>query len=95
MYSLSRRDSLRPSEIPEEIWNTIWSNFLDSVGTVWATFHRRVSELATEYSVAQKKIYSIDEIVNYQLRLAYGYLTGNLGNVFFMTTYLLLFILNP
>jgi len=92
---LSRRDSLRPSEIPEEIWNTIWSNFLDSVGTVWATFHRRVSELATEYSVAQKKIYSIDEIVNYQLRLAYGYLTGNLGNVFFMTTYLLLFILNP
>ena len=80
---LSRRDSLKPTEIPEEIWDTIWSNFLDSVGTVWATFHRRVSEVATEYSVVQRKTYSIDEIVNHQLRLAYGYLTGNLGKGFY------------
>lgn len=73
---VNSRDSLRPTDVPEEIWDEIWLNFLESMGTVWATFHRRVSEVATEYSLAQKKVYSIDEIVNYQLRLAYGYLTG-------------------
>lgn len=73
---LQLRDSLRPNYVPTEVWDTIWSNFLDSVGTSWSSLHRRVSEVVTQYSLVQKRVYSVDDVVNYQLRLAYGFLTG-------------------
>ena len=73
---LDQRDALKPSSIPEEVWDIIWSNFQDSVGTTWATFNRRMSEVATEFSLVQKKVYSLEELVDYQLHIAYGLLTG-------------------
>lgn len=73
---LDQKNALKPSSIPEEVWDIIWSNFLDSVGTTWATFNRRMSEVLTEFSLVQKKVYSIEELVNYQLCIAYGLLTG-------------------
>lgn len=73
---LDQRDTLKPSSIPDEVWDIIWSNFQDSVGSSWATFIRRMSEVATEFSLVQKKVYSLEELVDYQLRIAYGLLTG-------------------
>ena len=73
---LDQKDNLKPPGIPENVWNTIWSNFLSSVGITWASLNYRVSEILTTLSLAHRKIYSSDEIINYQLQVAHGLLTG-------------------
>ena len=73
---VDRRDDLRPPEIPDNVWDIIWNNFLESVGTTWGSFNQRISEIANQFSLCQKKVFSIQELVDYQLRVAYGILSG-------------------
>ena len=73
---VSQKENLKPPKIPETVWDTIWSNFLESVGTTWRTYRQRVSEVTTEFSLIQRKVYSAEELLNYQLRIAYGLETG-------------------
>ena len=73
---VDRRDDLKPPEIPDSVWDIIWNNFLESVGTTWGSFNQRISEIANQFSLCQKKVFSIQELVDYQLRVAYGILSG-------------------
>ena len=73
---LDQKYELKPAGIPDEVWETIWQNFLISVGTTWTSLQQRVSEVATEFSLVQKKVYSFEQILAYQLQVAYGLLTG-------------------
>lgn len=73
---INQKSSLKPQAIPIEIWGVIWNNFLSSVGTTRQSFQQRISEIASELSLTGRKVYSVNEIVNYQLRVAYGLLSG-------------------
>lgn len=72
-----KKYSLQPSFIySNEIWDTIWENFIRSVGTTQRSFQQRLSEVAIELSLIGKRIYSVQELVQYQLEIAYGLLSG-------------------
>lgn len=73
---LDKKSSLQPKFIPAEVWDKVWENFIESVGTNQQTFQQRLSELATEFSLLRKRAYSVQELVEYQLRIAYGLLSG-------------------
>ncbi len=73
---LNRKSSLRPNFILPEVWDTIWENFIKSVGTTQQSFQQRLSEIATEFSLVGKRAYSVQELAQYQLDIAYGLLSG-------------------
>lgn len=74
---LGKKFSLRPDFIySNEIWDTIWDNFIRSIGTTQLSFQQRLSEIAIEFSLAGKRAYSVQELVRYQLQVAYGLLSG-------------------
>ena len=73
---LEQKSELKPPDIPDSVWDSVWQNFLNSMGETWGSFHDRVSKAATELSLVQKKVYSIDDIISYQLQVANGLLTG-------------------
>ena len=75
---LDRKSSLQPNFIVTEVWDTIWENFIRSVGTTQQSFQQRLSETATEFSLLRKRAYSVQELVQYQLSIAYGLLSGML-----------------
>lgn len=75
---LDRKSSLQPNFILTEVWGTIWENFIRSVGTTQRSFQQRLSETATEFSLLRKRAYSVQELVQYQLAIAYGLLSGKL-----------------
>jgi hypothetical protein len=83
---LDRKDDLKPPEVPDHVWDIIWNNFLESVGTTWGSFNQRISEIATQFSLCQKKVFSIQDLVDYQLRVAYGILSGSWPHFHFLLT---------
>ena len=73
---MNKKSSLQPNFIPADVWDKVWENFIESVGTNQQTFQQRLSELATEFSLLRKRAYSVQELVEYQLKIAYGLLSG-------------------
>lgn len=73
---LNRKSSLRPVFTPTDVWDTIWENFIRSVGTTQQTFTQRISEIASEFSLVGKRTYSVQDLVQYQLKVAFGLLSG-------------------
>lgn len=73
---VNRKSSLKPIGIPSNVWDTIWENFIRSFGTTQRSFQQRLSEIASEFSLIGRKTYSIQEMVNYQLQVAFGLLSG-------------------
>ena len=69
---VERNQDLKPKEIPNDLWEIIWNNFLSSVGETWRTMIERFSSVANELSVGHKRIESVDELVDFQLRIAQG-----------------------
>lgn len=73
---VNRRSSLRPTYIPPDVWDTVWDNFLQSVGTTQESFKERLSEIASEFSLLGKRLYSVQEMVQFQLQVSFGFLSG-------------------
>ena len=73
---LHMKSDLKPEAIPTEVWDKIWLNFIRSVGTTYGSLLERLSEVASEFSLVSKKVYSIQELILYQLRVSYGLLSG-------------------
>ena len=69
---VERKQELKPKDVPDDSWNIIWNNFLDSVGETWCSMTNRLSDIANELSMGQRKIKSVDELVDFQLRIAQG-----------------------
>ena len=70
------KESLRPSVVPDDVWDMIWENFLDSCGTSWESFQSRMNEVSNTLSLRDDKVYSLNQLVNYQLKIADGLLSG-------------------
>ena len=73
---IAQKQILQPVAIPAVVWDIIWSNFLISVGSTWSTLYTRASQIATELSLVLRQEYILDAIINYQLHISYGLLTG-------------------
>ena len=73
---LNGKDALQPPDIPNHVWDIVWNNFLESVGTSWGSFSQRISEVATQFSLSRRKVFVVRDIVDFQLGIAYGLLTG-------------------
>ena len=69
---VDRKQELKPKDIPDDSWNIIWNHFLGSVGETWRSMTNRLSEIANELSMGQRRIKSVDELVDFQLRIAQG-----------------------
>ena len=76
---VDRKWELKPKDIPNDSWNIIWNNFLSSVGETWRSMTSRLSDIANELSVSERRIRSLDELVDFQLRISQGSL-GPIGN---------------
>ena len=72
------KDILQPENVPDDIWEVIWSNFLDAVGTTWSSLKNQMSEIANEFSLVDLRIHSIDKLLYYQMQVADGLFTGKL-----------------
>lgn len=71
-----QKQMLQPVAIPSTVWDLIWNNFVLSLGDTWSTLYRRASEIATMLSLVLRQEYVLDTIVNYQLQVSHGLLTG-------------------
>lgn len=90
---LDKKFSLRPNFVYSyEIWDTIWANFIRSVGTTQQSFHQRLSELATEFSLVGKRAYSVQELVEYQLQVAYGLLSGKIFIIIVVVAFIVILV---
>ena len=69
---VEQKQDLKPEEIPNDIWDIVWNNFLSSVGETWHTMIERFSSVANELSIGHKRIESVNELVDFQLRIAQG-----------------------
>lgn len=74
---LSSKSTSQPAFIPADVWDTIWENFIRSVGTTQQSFVQRLSEIASEFSLIGKRTYSVEDMVQYQLQVAFGFLSGS------------------
>lgn len=76
---LSEKNALRPANVPEDVWDTIWSNALLAVGSTWTSLQEQTSDVATQMSlVHNRRPLSTDEIMEYALRVADGLYTGSI-----------------
>ena len=76
---LAEKDSLQPAYVPDNVWDTIWDNALMAVGLTWASFQKYTSAVATQMSlVHDRRPLSSDDIMEYSLKVADGFYTGEL-----------------
>ena len=72
-----QRDDLQPPDVPEGTFDMVWDNFMESVGPSWDTLNQRMSEVATEMSLAHQRMpCNTRDLVDFQLRIADGLLSG-------------------
>src|SRR5205823_325411 len=64
----------RPSSIPVDAWDAVWSNFLVSVGSNVAQFHTRLDIDANYLSQFGQRQYDIAQLVNFEITRADNYL---------------------
>ena len=73
---VNKKNTLKPSNIPKDIWDLIWSNFISSIGNTWSSLRYRISDISNELVHSGKIIHSLDELLDFQLKIADGFLTG-------------------
>ena len=74
---VNEKDALRPANIPENVWDTIWRNTLLAVGSTWTSLQQHASDVATEMSlVHDRRPISSDDIIEYAVKVADGLYTG-------------------
>ena len=77
VYINSSKD-LKPEFLRSELWAPVWKNFLVSVGKSGSSFQNRMSAVSTFLSRSGRKVNLLTDLVQFQLDVANGKLTGNL-----------------
>ena len=88
---IQMRDSLKPPDISNESWEVMWNTFVNTTGTTWGSLIERFSALSNELSMADQRISSVDDLVNFQLRSAQGQVTANGTSIEFLHDIVVLF----
>ena len=77
VYMKSSKD-LKPEFLSDELWAPVWQNFLVSVGKSVSSFHNRMSAVSTFLSRSGRRVNLLTDLVQFQLDMANGKLTGML-----------------
>jgi hypothetical protein len=77
-FYINQRDQLKPPHISAPIWDVIWYNFIESVGTTWGSLNQRISEMVTQFSLSKQRVFDINTLIDYQLGISYGLLAGRM-----------------
>lgn len=72
------RLSLKPNGVASAVWDIVWRNFISSAGTTQQSLEARLSYVASQFSTAWRREYSIDRLMSNQLQVAFGMTLGKL-----------------
>ena len=83
-YINSSKD-LKPEFLSDELWSPVWNNFLVSVGRSASSFQRRMSAVSTLLSMSGRRVNLLTDLVQFQLDMANGKLSGRFVPGYFMS----------
>ena len=75
---MNSSDQLKPDFLRGELWAPVWRNFLFSVGRTVSSFQNRMTAASTFLSRSGRRVNLLTDLVQFQLDVANGKLTGNL-----------------
>ena len=75
---MNSSDELKPGFLGRELWAPVWRNFLFSVGRTVSSFQNRITSASTFLSRSGRRVNLLTDLVQFQLDVANGKLTGNL-----------------
>ncbi|KAK3709146.1 hypothetical protein QZH41_018059, partial [Actinostola sp. cb2023] len=75
---MQSKNGLRPSHLAKELWEPVWKNFLDSVGTTQKSLDERLTSVATLMSVYGRKVHLVKDLIDFQLKMANGAQNGRM-----------------
>ena len=75
---MNSSDELKPGFLGRELWAPVWRNFLFSVGRTVSSFQNRMTAASTFLSRSGRRVNLLTDLVQFQLDVANGKLTGNL-----------------
>ena len=79
---MNSSDQLKPDFLRGELWAPVWRNFLFSVGRTVSSFQNRMTAASTFLSRSGRRVNLLTDLVQFQLDVANGKLTGNLIYLF-------------
>ena len=83
-YINSSKD-LKPEFLSDELWSPVWNNFLVSVGRSASSFQRRMSAVSTLLSMSGRRVNLLTDLVQFQLNMANGKLSGRFVPGYFIS----------
>ena len=76
---LKLKDTFKPPYMSNRRWDPVWNQLLKNLGTTMKSFHQRLCQTASHFTMIQDPTISIDKLIEYELALADGlYLSNNL-----------------
>ncbi|KAL4240889.1 hypothetical protein ACF0H5_001671 [Mactra antiquata] len=67
---IDQKNTLRPTHYDESDWEDIWRNFIKLTGNNTLTLSRKISLVLNEMSQAGRRVYKLDDIVNFLLEIS-------------------------
>ena len=61
---IAMKDQLKPPDVSNEAWEVMWNTFVNMSGTTWGSLTERLLTISKELSMADKRISSVDELVD-------------------------------
>ncbi|XP_022790519.1 uncharacterized protein LOC111330000 [Stylophora pistillata] len=74
---LNSSEDLKPEFLSSLLWAPVWNNLLISVGKTAATFQQRMSAVSTLLSKSGRRVNLVNDLIQFQLDIANGKLTGD------------------
>ena len=66
------KNTLRFTHYDAEIWDKIWNNFINNVGSSWFTLCKKVSTIANQMSLAGRRVHELSDFVVFLLDMSDG-----------------------
>ncbi|KAL4240890.1 hypothetical protein ACF0H5_001672 [Mactra antiquata] len=67
---IDQKNTLRPTHYHESDWEDIWRNFIKLTGNSTLSLSRKISQVLNEMSQAGRRVYKLDDIVNFLLEIS-------------------------
>ena len=69
---LNMKRKLQPTHYSNEIWDSIWDNFLMTAGLSWRSLNNKLSDVADAQSIAGKRQSTVSDLIQTLLNMADG-----------------------
>ncbi|NCS52426.1 MAG: hypothetical protein GPJ23_08650, partial [Microcystis aeruginosa G13-05] len=69
----AQKSILKPDNIPNEAWDTVWNNFIQSVGNTTGSYQQVLADNATRLSQLGDYIADVSQLLNFEIAQASDY----------------------